>query len=86
MQEMVERSMSKLRNILEDQGFTVEELLVTSESDSVTDFNLFERHLSHQNDYTPPTVETKNKNGFNSILEDAVEDVVVTPTGVNIKV
>lgn len=86
VQEMIERNTLKLRNALEDQGFAIEELLVTSESDSVTDFNLFEQNLSHQNNFTSPATETKNRDGFNSILEDAVEDFTVTSTGVNIKV
>lgn len=86
IQEMVERNLPRLRNSLAEQGYTIEEILVTSQSEAVTDYNLFEQHLSHRNDYTPSTTEDNRPNGFNIVLEDAVEETTGSTTGVNIKV
>ena len=86
IQEIVERNLPKLRNSLAEQGFTIEEILVTTQSDSITDFNLFEQHLADRNDYTPAVRDVKEPNSFNMVLEDAVEKTTDWTTGVNIKV
>lgn len=86
IQEIVERNLPKLRNSLAEQGFTIEEILVTTQSDSITDFNLFEQHLADRNNYTPTVREVKEPNSFNMVLEDAVEEAIGWTTGVNIKV
>ncbi len=83
--EIIEKNIAKLRNTLEDQGFTIEEIVVTSESDSVPDFDLFEEHLSRQKDFSPATTESVNHNEFDIALEDAVEHSVELSTGVNIQ-
>jgi flagellar hook-length control protein FliK len=83
--EIIEKNMIKLRSILEDQGFTVEEIVVTSESDSVTDFELFEQHLSQQSDLTPSFTDSQQDNDFDGALEDAVVQSADSLTGVNIK-
>ena len=86
IQEIVERNLPKLRNSLAEQGFTIEEILVTTQSDSITDFNLFEQHLADRNNYTPQVREVKDPDSFNMVLEDAVEEAIGWTTGVNIKV
>jgi hypothetical protein len=86
IQEIVERNLPKLRNSLAEQGFTIEEILVTSQTDSITDFNLFEQHLADRNNYTPAVREVKEPNSFSMVLEDAVEETIGWKTGVNIKV
>jgi flagellar hook-length control protein FliK len=85
IQEIIEKNMAKLRSILEDQGFTVEEIVVTSESDTVPDFDLFEQHLSQQSDFTPPSAEIPQEIDFDVALEDAVVQSAGSSTGVNIK-
>ncbi len=84
VREIIERNMIKLRNVLEDKGFTVEDIVVTSESDSVPDFDLFEQNFSQQNDFSVPTSKVQNQNGFDTILEEAVEQSIGLTTGVNI--
>ncbi len=86
IQEIVERNISKLRNILEKQGFTVDEIAVTSGSELVPDFDFFDQHLPYQNDFSPTVFEAEGKDGFNLVLEDAPEESVGSPTGINIKV
>jgi len=83
--DIIDKNMSKLKTILEDQGFTIEEILVSSESDSVTDFNFFEQHLSQQNDQSSTPTDPTMQNGFSSLLEDAVEVTVGSTAGVNIQ-
>lgn len=42
-QEIIEKNMPRLRSILEQQGFSIDEILVSNSSPAVDDFNLFER-------------------------------------------
>ena len=49
VQEIIEKNLARLRTILEDQGFTVDQLTVTVESDAVGDFNLSDgQKFDHQ--------------------------------------
>ena len=86
IQEIIERNLPKLRSSLAEQGFTIEEILVTTQSDSITDFNLFEQHLADRNNYTPAVREVRDPDSFNMVLDDAVEETTGWTTGVNIKV
>jgi flagellar hook-length control protein FliK len=62
-QEIIEKNLSKLRTILESQGFTIEEFSVASKSDTVGEFNLFDRQLFSQNDYTPSSPKNTADSG-----------------------
>jgi len=42
VQEIIERNLARLRSILEGQGFTIDSLVVTSESETVDEFNHFD--------------------------------------------
>ncbi len=84
VREIMERNMTKLRNVLEDMGYTVENIAVTSGSDSAPDFDLFEQNFSQQKDFSVPTSKTQNQNDFDTILEEAVEQSIGLSTGVNI--
>jgi flagellar hook-length control protein FliK len=83
--EIIEKNLLKLKTAIEDQGFSVEDITVTSESESVPDFDLFEQHLSNQKDFSPANPKTENHNDFDMALEDAVEQSTESTTGVNIK-
>ena len=85
-QDIIEKNLLKLRTSIENQGFSVEEITVTSESDSVPEFDLFEQHLSQQKDLSPTVAITRDQNNFDEALEDAVEQSTGLSTGVNIKV
>lgn len=83
--EIIEKNLLKLKTAIENQGFSVEDITVTSESDSVPDFDLFEQQLSNQKNFSPANSKTENHNDFDIALEDAVEQSTESTTGVNIK-
>lgn len=85
VQEIIEKNMIKLRNTLEDQGFLIEEILVTSESDSVPEFDLFDQQLSQQSDFSPAITKTQVNNNFDGALEEAFEQSSASSTGLNIQ-
>lgn len=85
-QEIIEKNMMKLRAVLEENGFTIETITVTSKSDSTGDPNFFERQLFGQNDYTPQS--GKRRNGAETAF--SLEETILSPqpaaTGVNVKI
>jgi flagellar hook-length control protein FliK len=85
-QEIIEKNMTKLRTVLENQGFTVGEMSITCKSDTSGDFNLFDRQLFSQNDYTPPSAKNTRPPGTLFIMEDTSAREQISETGVNVKI
>ncbi len=85
-QEIIEKNMTKLRAVLENQGFTIGEISVTSKSDTTGDFNLFERQLFSQNNYTPPSAKNTRSSGALFIMEDPGTREQTAATGVNVTI
>jgi flagellar hook-length control protein FliK len=84
-QEILEKNMVKLKTILESQGFTIDQISVTAKSDTVGDFNLFDRHLFSQNDYQPPAVKNTHIVGPLFTMVDTAAENQAAVTGVNVK-
>ncbi|TKB25797.1 hypothetical protein FCL47_11870 [Desulfopila sp. IMCC35006] len=84
--EILEKNMTKLKSILENQGFTVDEISVTAESDSVNDFNLFDGQLFGQNDYAPKTRKGRREDEPIFTLANNVFAAPAMSTGVNVKI
>jgi len=87
VQEIIEKNLAKLKAVLEEQGFSVDEILVTSQSDSVGDFNLFDKNLSGGDDHTPQ--QMKREPGYSEsefTLEELIVDTPTSTTGVNVKI
>ncbi|MGB3212384.1 MAG: flagellar hook-length control protein FliK [Desulforhopalus sp.] len=84
--EILEKNISKLKTVLENQGFTIDQISFSAESDSVGEFDLFDQQLFSHNDYTP----TPNKDRFSDesdfVLEDSYLGVPEMSTGVNVKI
>ncbi len=72
VQDIVEKNMIKLRTVLEEQGFSLTDISVSTDSDSVADFNFFDQHLSQQNDRSQETIPAQQQDNFTQVLEDAV--------------
>lgn len=84
--EILDKNLAKLKTVLENQGFTVDEITITAESESVSDFDLFDRQLFSRNDYTPKTAKNRQDNEAVFTLADNVFAPPVLNTGVNVKV
>lgn len=85
-QEIIEKNMVKLKTILEEQGFTIEKITVTSKFDSTGDANLFDRQLYSQNDYTPHSNKRRNSSDTGFRLDEALFPAQPAATGVNVKI
>jgi len=83
-QDIIEKNMPRLRSILEQQGFSIDEILVSNSSPAVDDFNQFDRqhydgshHPSSPNGDTSSAVFTLD--GLNPVEEGSTG-------GVNVKI
>lgn len=70
-QEILERNMPKLRNILEKQGLSVEGITVTQESSSLSDFTQFQDQLTQ--DQSNQNQQYKESHPHNSSVSQKVE-------------
>jgi flagellar hook-length control protein FliK len=87
VQEIIEKNMNKLRTLLEDHGFTVDEITVANQSDSITDFNLFDEQFSKNNNSS----QSDNKPASQMVdstfqLENNLESIISTTTSVNLTI
>ncbi|MFH0781282.1 MAG: flagellar hook-length control protein FliK [Pseudomonadota bacterium] len=85
-QEIIEKNVAKLRTILEGQGFTIGEISVTSKSDTAGNFNLFDRQLFSQNNYTPPSTKNFRTREALFTLGNGGAPEQETVIGVNVKI
>lgn len=84
--EILEKNVPKLKSMLESQGFTVDEISITAESESVGDFDLFDRQLFSHNDYTPTPQKESREDEAIFTLDDNEFAAPVTSSGVNVKI
>ncbi|HBG20928.1 MAG TPA: hypothetical protein DDY32_17105 [Desulfobulbaceae bacterium] len=85
-QEILEKNMTKLRTVLEEHGFTVENITVSSKHDSPTDAGLFDRQLFSQNDYTPQAKKRHHEAEAAFRFDEAFIPAQPATTGVNVKI
>ena len=84
--EILEKNMAKLKSVLESHGFTVDEISITAESESVSDFNLFDRQLFSHNDYAPKAQKGRREDEAVFTLSDNVFAAPPMRSGVNVKI
>lgn len=84
--ELLEKNMAKLKTVLENQGYSVDEISITAESESVSDFNLFDRQMFGHDDYTPQTPKAGKKAEAVFTLPDTLFATPTINTGVNVKI
>jgi flagellar hook-length control protein FliK len=84
--DIIDKNLSKLRAVLEDQGFVIDEISVTSESESVGDFNLFDSQLFNQNDYTPQAGKDTTESGAILNTDNILQDDAGDTSGVNVRI
>lgn len=86
VQEILERNITKLRSILEQQGFNVEDISVTSGSETVGEFDLFDQQSPHR-DASIFLADNDNREPQTPFdLEDSDESDDDPNSGVNVKV
>lgn len=86
VQDILEKNIARLKSILEQQGFSVEEISITSGSETVDGFDLFEQQLN--NSETPNFQKKNEKTETHTpfVLDEFQESYVESPSGINVKV
>lgn len=84
--EILEKNIPKLKALLESQGFSIDQISITTESESVNDFDLFDRQLFSQNDYTPKTPKGGRESQAVFTLEDNKNAAPESNSGVNVTI
>lgn len=84
--QILEKNIQKLRAVLENQGFTVDQIAVSAESESVGGFDLFDQQLFSKNDETPTFSQGSPANTAGIVFEDSVHAALAGNTGVNVKI
>lgn len=86
VQEILERNLNKLRSVLEQQGFTIDEITVTSESEMVGEFDLFDQQLSNSNSSNSETRDDSAEDQPTFLLDELQPNFLDADTSVNVKV
>jgi len=83
VQELLERNMTKLKGILENQGFSIEEIIVSTASESISNSDLFhDQATRHQN--PAGTKSHFSDTPFSDTLDSIVTSGAEPATSVNI--
>lgn len=86
VQEVLEKNMPRLRLMLEEQGLSIDSLIVTRESDSVGEFDLFQDTYSTNQDAHHSENESADSSAFTASLEEMIVENNDTSSGVNVKI
>lgn len=86
VQEILERNLNRLKSVLEQQGFSIEEISITTGSDMVGEFDLFDQQLPNreQNSFAGNTQELDSLTPF--VVEEIEGNTPEVQSGVNVKV
>lgn len=87
IQETIEKNMPRLRTILEQQGFNIEDFQVTMESTTTDSNAFFQQQFASRQDSTPQTTLATSEASFDLSLNSAEE--VLNPSmtsGVNLSI
>ncbi len=85
-QEIIEKNMARLKTVLEEHGFTIEAITVSSKFDSNTEADLFDRQLFSQNEYTPQPRRRQHEAEATFRTDEAFFPAQQVAAGVNVKI
>ncbi|MDP3481165.1 MAG: flagellar hook-length control protein FliK [Desulfoprunum sp.] len=85
VQELLERNMPKLRTVLQQQGFVVEDIIVTSKPETVGNFDLFGGNLPNRQAFSSTQNETFPPTSFETTLDSSMTQAAIPESGVNIR-
>jgi len=85
VQEILERNIAKLRSVLEQQGFNVEEITVSSGSETVGEFDMFDQHLPNQDTSGFLAQNDRSETHTPFSIDDSEESDNGTNSGLNVK-
>jgi flagellar hook-length control protein FliK len=85
VQEILEKNMTKLKEMLEGQGLTIEEIIVSQKTDAAGSFDLFQDHLAKGDSQSSSNSRDIDAT-FSDTFDEIVSDTAEPATGVNLKV
>lgn len=85
VQEVLEKNINKLKSVLESQGYNVEEINVSSESDTISEFNSFDQQFFGQSQYSP-SEKNRSSHEIFDIEELTADHEEETAPGVDLKI
>lgn len=87
IQDTIEKHMPKLRTILEQQGFNVEDFQVTLESTDSDSNHFFQKQFSSRQESTPQKTHVNSETAFDLSLNVAEENLHSSPdSGINLNI
>lgn len=86
VQEILEKNMPRLRELLEGQGIRIEDIQVTAKSDIIGDFDLLQDQLSKRDSSEHNTRNSFAQNELSETLESLTADPEPDMTGVNVTI
>jgi flagellar hook-length control protein FliK len=86
VQQVLEKYIPKLRSFMEQQGLTVDEILVTNTSDNVDGHNLFQEDFANNHDFSQPGKSTRSASFADLTFEKAFSKTTDAISGVNVTV
>ncbi len=85
VQDIIEKNMTKLRTILEEQGFTIDEIVVSSTNEDGSSFNLFQESFFQQDQHQQQTNNSSSVD-FEIPIDEFLAETASAESGVNVKV
>jgi flagellar hook-length control protein FliK len=84
--DILHKNIPKLKTLLENQGFNIDQISVTTESESVGGFDLFDQQLFSQDGYIPTAQKGHRETEATFILANNENSAPTTSSGVNVKI
>lgn len=84
VQQVLEKYIPKLRSFMEQQGLTVDDILVTNSSDNVGGHDLFQEDFVDNHDFSPPGKSAKQTRLSNIAFDTAFSEKTDVISGVNV--
>lgn len=86
VQEILEKNMPKLKTVLEQQGFVVEDIIVSAQAENVANFDQFGGQLPNRQDFTFSKNIPSSATTFEAALDSSmIQSISPTQPGVNIR-
>jgi flagellar hook-length control protein FliK len=86
VQQVLEKYIPKLKAFMEQQGLTVDDILVTNQSNDVGKHDLFQQDFADSNDFSSSSKSTKSPSFIDLSLEKAFSEKTDTVSGVNVTI
>lgn len=85
VQDIIEKNISRLKTVLEEQGFTVDDIVVSTTNEDGSSFNLFQESFSHQEQQQHKTQKSSSIE-FEIPIDEIHTETASEESGVNVKV